>query len=101
MSQLSIVNISTVNNDEISGNKILDICSGNDSIPNISSSSDTRFYLDKFQTAINFRDPKSNCDVEKADKIESSDFNVQTSEIPFPMVPDIKFAQNYSKINFS
>ena len=45
VSQLSIVNIATINNDEFSDNRIQDIYSGNDSIPNI--------------TAINVRSPKS------------------------------------------
>ena len=100
MSQLSIVNIANVNSNEISDSKIQDICSGNDSIPKISSSSDTRFYLNDFKsTAINVRDPKSNCDREKAVDMESSDFNVQTSEIPCSKLPDIKIAQNVSNIS--
>ena len=74
------------------------ICSGNDSIPNISSSSDTRFYLDKIQTAINDRDPESHCDREKAYDTESSDFNVQTSEIPCSKLAVVKFAQHVSNI---
>ena len=82
---MSIVNIATINNDEFSDNRIQDIYSGNDSIPNI--------------TAINVRSPKSIYKNKMSNNFASPDFNVQTSEIPCSKIPDIKIAQNVSNIS--
>ena len=53
VSQLSIVNIATVHNEEISNNKVLDICSKRDDIP-LKLSSDMELYFNESNsTAIN------------------------------------------------
>ena len=96
---LSIVNVAILCNGKISNNKTLDICNRRDNIPLKLSSSDMGLYNNKSNiTAINDRDPKSNCDREKAVDMESSDFNVGTSEIPCSKVPVVKFARSVSDV---
>ena len=101
-SQLCIVNVATVHNDEFSNNKSLDICSSRADSPLILSSSDIGLFQNEFNsTALNVRSPPSMCKNEISDNLESSDSNVQTSVIPSLIVPDTKFAQNVSNINSS
>ena len=79
----------------------MNICSGNDIPDSISSFSDNESYQNEFKSAINVRDPVSYCKNEMSDNLGSSDFSVQTSEIPCSMFPDTKFAQHVSNINSS
>ena len=100
VSQLSIVNIATIHNDEISNNKTLDICSRRAASPLKLSSTDMGLFQNEYKsTAINVRSPQSIGKNKISDNLESLDSNVQTSMIPSLIFLDTKFAQNVSKAN--